>query len=38
VFFIKEVPPEVIVRNKATIKERVAAYQLVTLAGIVIVQ
>ena len=25
--FIKEVPPEVIVRNKATIKERVAAYQ-----------
>ncbi|MFA5111253.1 MAG: DUF2284 domain-containing protein [Desulfobaccales bacterium] len=29
VFFIKEVPPEVIVRDKATIKERVAAYQLV---------
>lgn len=27
VFFIKEVPPEVIVRDKATIKERVAAYQ-----------
>lgn len=25
--FIKEVPPEVIVRDKATIKERVAAYQ-----------
>jgi predicted metal-binding protein len=29
VFFIKEVPPEVIVRDKATIKERVAAYQLI---------
>jgi len=27
VFFIKEVPAEVIVRDKATIKERVAAYQ-----------
>src|SRR4030042_5405572 len=27
VFFIKEVPPEVIVRDKATIKERGAAYQ-----------
>ncbi len=27
VFFMKEVPPEVIVRDKATIKERVAAYQ-----------
>lgn len=27
VFFIMEVPPEVIVRDKATIKERVAAYQ-----------
>jgi predicted metal-binding protein len=27
VFFIKEVPPQVIVRDKATIKERVAAYQ-----------
>jgi len=27
VFFVKEVPPEVIVRDKATIKERVAAYQ-----------
>jgi predicted metal-binding protein len=27
IFFIKEVPPEVIVRDKATIKERVAAYQ-----------
>jgi predicted metal-binding protein len=27
VLFIKEVPPEVIVRDKATIKERVAAYQ-----------
>jgi predicted metal-binding protein len=27
VFFITDVPPEVIVRNKATIKERVAAYQ-----------
>ena len=27
VFFILEVPPEVIVRDKATIKERVAAYQ-----------
>jgi predicted metal-binding protein len=27
VFFIKEVPPEVIVRDKATIKKRVAAYQ-----------
>jgi predicted metal-binding protein len=27
VFFIKEVPPEAIVRDKATIKERVAAYQ-----------
>jgi predicted metal-binding protein len=27
VFFTKEVPPEVIVRDKATIKERVAAYQ-----------
>jgi predicted metal-binding protein len=29
VLFIKEVPPEVIVRDKATIKERVAAYQAV---------
>ncbi len=29
VFFIMQVPPEVIVRDKATIKERVAAYQLV---------
>jgi predicted metal-binding protein len=29
VFFIMDVPPEVIVRDKATIKERVAAYQLV---------
>ena len=29
VFFIKDVPPEVIVRDKATIKERVAAYQTV---------
>ena len=27
VFFTREVPPEVIVRDKATIKERVAAYQ-----------
>ena len=27
VFFIMDVPPEVIVRDKATIKERVAAYQ-----------
>ncbi len=27
VFFIMQVPPEVIVREKATIKERVAAYQ-----------
>jgi predicted metal-binding protein len=27
VLFIKEVPPEVIVRDKATIKERVAVYQ-----------
>jgi predicted metal-binding protein len=27
VFFIKEVTPEVIVRDKATIKERIAAYQ-----------
>ena len=27
VFFVKDVPPEVIVRDKATIKERVAAYQ-----------
>ena len=27
IFFIKDVPPEVIVRDKATIKERVAAYQ-----------
>jgi predicted metal-binding protein len=27
VFFIKDVPPEVIIRDKATIKERVAAYQ-----------
>ncbi len=27
VFFIKDVPPEVIVRDKATIKERIAAYQ-----------
>jgi len=27
VFFIQNVPPEVIVRDKATIKERVAAYQ-----------
>ncbi len=27
VFFIKEVPSEVIIRDKATIKERVAAYQ-----------
>ncbi len=27
VFFIKDVPPEVIVRDRATIKERVAAYQ-----------
>jgi predicted metal-binding protein len=29
VLFIMDVPPEVIVRDKATIKERVAAYQLV---------
>jgi predicted metal-binding protein len=29
VFFIMDVPPAVIVRNKATIKERVAAYQLI---------
>jgi predicted metal-binding protein len=27
VFFIKDVPPEVIVRDRSTIKERVAAYQ-----------
>ena len=27
VFFIKDVPPEVIVRDRATIKEREAAYQ-----------
>lgn len=27
VFFIKDVPPEVIIRDRATIKERVAAYQ-----------
>jgi hypothetical protein len=27
VFFIKDVPAEVIVRDKATVKERVAAYQ-----------
>jgi predicted metal-binding protein len=27
VFFTKDVPPEVIVRDKATIEERVAAYQ-----------
>ncbi len=27
VFFIMDVPPEVIVRDKATIKERVEAYQ-----------
>ena len=27
VFFIKDVPPQVIVRDKATIKERIAAYQ-----------
>lgn len=27
IFFTKDVPPEVIVRDKATIKERVAAYQ-----------
>jgi predicted metal-binding protein len=27
IFFIMDVPPEVIVRDKATIKERVAAYQ-----------
>lgn len=27
VFFIKEIPAEVVVRDKATIKERVAAYQ-----------
>jgi predicted metal-binding protein len=27
VFFVKEVPSDIIVRNKATIKERVAAYQ-----------
>lgn len=27
VFFIKDIPPEVIVRDKATIKERVEAYQ-----------
>ncbi len=27
VFFIKEMPPEVIVRDKATVKERVAGYQ-----------
>ncbi len=27
VFFIKDVPPDVIVRNKATIKERIKAYQ-----------
>ncbi len=33
VFFIKDVPSEVIVRDKATIKERVAAYQ--TVFGIV---
>jgi predicted metal-binding protein len=29
VFFIMDVPPEVIIRDKATIKERVAAYQLI---------
>jgi predicted metal-binding protein len=29
VFFIMDVPPEVIVRDKATIKERIAAYQLI---------
>lgn len=27
VFFIKDVPPEIIIREKATIKERVAAYR-----------
>lgn len=27
VFFVKEIPPEVVVRDKATIKERVTAYQ-----------
>ena len=27
VFFVKEIPPEVVVRDKATIKERIAAYQ-----------
>ena len=27
VFLVKEIPPEVVVRDKATIKERVAAYQ-----------
>ncbi|MGD0918612.1 MAG: DUF2284 domain-containing protein [Thermodesulfobacteriota bacterium] len=27
VFFVKEIPPNIIVRDKATIKERVAAYQ-----------
>jgi predicted metal-binding protein len=27
IFFIKDIPPEVIVRDKATIKERVQAYQ-----------
>ena len=27
VFFVKEIPSEVVVRDKATIKERVAAYQ-----------
>jgi len=27
VFFVKEIPPAVVVRDKATIKERVAAYQ-----------
>jgi len=27
IFFVKEIPPEVVVRDKATIKERVAAYQ-----------
>lgn len=29
VFFIKDIPPEVIVRDKATIRERVDAYQLI---------
>lgn len=27
IFFVKDIPPEVIVRDKATIKERIAAYQ-----------